>query len=801
MRTHLPRVLTTLLIAWAIAATPAAAQEKEDTPLQSRAKALLQSFSQAKTKDAQIEIRTRLVAMADTLESAGDDALASHCLERAGMVGYRLSEYDNAIAQWERGVAAARRSGDRKRIAALLNAQAVGVSVTGDNERAIELQMELLALRREMEDVRGEGGTWHNLAYSYVALFRFPEAIDAISNALRLHREAGNSGGIAASMTLLSNTLSAVGKNAEALEMADSAVVRCRATGNPNFLGTALQGRARILHYAGRYEEAIADYEEAHDVLVSAGFARMLFGNDTNWADVLISLGRCEAAQTVMLGTLEQAQDADSGPNVMWNKCVDARITARCADAEAGRKALLAAIESLEAARDAVAGELSRADAYRMGGGAYTDLALLEIREAQPEAAWRATEASTARLFHEGLGVQALASLDAFQAELAAIDAIAIQFGHSTVDRNVVCVITPDAVEAFPLEITKGFRNDIETALQLMSSNASDEDCQPALSRIADAALGPVATAFDAAGDRLVILAGEMAGLPFEALPLPGGDGTLGDRYAISYAPSATAFLALQSREPSAESVIVFADPDLGTTTASELEVAMRSTRMSLAPLPDARAEGAAVATTGTLLVGTDATPEAFLANAADAGVVHVAAHAIVDAAHPDYSGIVLAGPDGGELVTVAQLKDLSLQTDLVSLSGCETAGGYVATGDGAFGLTRAFLLAGARSVVSSWWAVEDGAARRFMELFYAGLRDGEARDIAMRDARKQMAEEGFSHRDRTAFALTGATAQPVAAIAAQSSPFSTKSIVFVVVVVIGIIAVIVVGRRHAQSA
>ena len=86
------------------------------------------------------------------------------------------------------------------------------------------------------------------------------------------------------------------------------------------------------------------------------------------------------------------------------------------------------------------------------------------------------------------------------------------------------------------------------------------------------------------------------------------------------------------------------------------------------------------------------------------------------------------------------------------------------------FGLQRSFLIAGARSVVTSLWDVEDRAAARFMSLFYHGLKSGQPRDESMRAARAEMAREGFKHRDRSAFVLTGVGDQPGAAVAAPAS-------------------------------
>jgi CHAT domain-containing protein len=67
------------------------------------------------------------------------------------------------------------------------------------------------------------------------------------------------------------------------------------------------------------------------------------------------------------------------------------------------------------------------------------------------------------------------------------------------------------------------------------------------------------------------------------------------------------------------------------------------------------------------------------------------------------------------------------LTADLVTLSACETGlgSGYFNTipaGDGFVGLTRAFLVAGSRSVLATLWEVDDRSTVKLMEGFYRGL-------------------------------------------------------------------------------
>ncbi len=93
------------------------------------------------------------------------------------------------------------------------------------------------------------------------------------------------------------------------------------------------------------------------------------------------------------------------------------------------------------------------------------------------------------------------------------------------------------------------------------------------------------------------------------------------------------------------------------------------------------------------------------------------------------YSGLALAGanqrrtgkPDGDDgIVTAEEIAALDLSgVEWAVLSGCDTGVGELRTGEGVFGLRRAFQLAGARTVIMSLWPVDDQAARHWMAALY----------------------------------------------------------------------------------
>ncbi len=102
--------------------------------------------------------------------------------------------------------------------------------------------------------------------------------------------------------------------------------------------------------------------------------------------------------------------------------------------------------------------------------------------------------------------------------------------------------------------------------------------------------------------------------------------------------------------------------------------------------------------------------------------ILHFACHGYFNPKDPLYSGIKLYN----ELLTANFiLNNFSINTELVTLSACETGINKIYRGDELVGLTRAFLYTGTSSVIVSLWKVLDRPTKELMKIFYENLKKG----------------------------------------------------------------------------
>jgi CHAT domain-containing protein len=139
----------------------------------------------------------------------------------------------------------------------------------------------------------------------------------------------------------------------------------------------------------------------------------------------------------------------------------------------------------------------------------------------------------------------------------------------------------------------------------------------------------------------------------------------------------------------------------------------------------------------GQLVLEDEATPARVRRAASECNILHLAAHGDFRPDNPLFCGVALAN---GWLTTL-DIFNLRLKASLVTLSACQTGRSVVGGGDELLGLMRAFLYAGAASLVMSLWAVEDRSTAQFMGTFYRKLAKGCPKGTALRYAQLQFVQ------------------------------------------------------------
>ena len=190
----------------------------------------------------------------------------------------------------------------------------------------------------------------------------------------------------------------------------------------------------------------------------------------------------------------------------------------------------------------------------------------------------------------------------------------------------------------------------------------------------------------------------------------------------------------------------------IADVSLEEVKEATRSSRYLsyFQPLPETRSEAEAIARmfggqTVHLMLGDQALESKV--NGSDLkpfGFLHFATHGILGGEVPGLSepALVLGNEPGEDgFLTSSEVGKLSLNAELTVLSACNTGSGEFVTGEGVMGMSRAFLVAGSRSVVVSLWPVASEETVRLMTGFYRQLKAGKNADEALRETKLKMIE------------------------------------------------------------
>ena len=278
--------------------------------------------------------------------------------------------------------------------------------------------------------------------------------------------------------------------------------------------------------------------------------------------------------------------------------------------------------------------------------------------------------------------------------------------------------------------------------------------------------------------DLIIVPSDSLQDLAFESLVVrkpksarrPGPPRYLIAEHVVTYAPSASVWAAIENRQQGQgpdKSMLLVSGTSYDSDAGDKAEESRAPTR-AMDRLPAARKEVLDIAglakqhgITPTIWFGSEASKNKFAhTDLSSFRFIHMATHSESDNQDGNTSALTLfTDPARGEdgILTAGEIARLRLNTDLLVLSGCETGTGQKAGAEGVLGLSRTFLIAGAKCVCVSLWRVDDLWTQRLMGIFYRRLLARRLNtSLALRLAKLNLINRGASPSQWAAFVLVG---------------------------------------------
>jgi len=337
----------------------------------------------------------------------------------------------------------------------------------------------------------------------------------------------------------------------------------------------------------------------------------------------------------------------------------------------------------------------------------YDSAIAFEYAHGDPDASWTYVQKYRAKLFIEMLAqfnpaiekIHTIA-LDRSRVQLQIPGDLQIVEYALLPDRLLIWVVTKNKFESRSVSVV---RADVEQKVaDFLTSVRNQRPVEAGSIELYHLFIDPIADLLDPQKSLAIIPDRALHGLPFDAMK--GSEGRyLAETFTILESPTLTHLLAVNTTKPRRDRIVTFGSRADDTTETHEI-----------AAMQDMYREVTSVA-------GAEVTKLKFLTDMERAPIFHYAGHSAHDAVDPLRSAILLDGDAGGpNSVTAVDIVGHKLQPNaVVVLSSCDSSVGNSKDGVGIRGLTSAFLISGAGSVVGSLWPVESSSTSQLMINFH----------------------------------------------------------------------------------
>ncbi len=626
--------------------------------------------------------------------------------------------------------------------------RSVALYYLGDYEGAVRSMRKAIELARQGGQPGEEAEHHAGLGYLLMTLGDSLGGMAEIEEAIRLHRWLGDTASLAYDLDEVGFVRYAAGDLEGAREALEESLSLLENDGDVIRRAETLKdlGLVELDSAPSRRPRGRSLIREARDAFSGVDDALGLLHASLIEAQAALEDGDATVADAALARALEAERPAGTREYSWLLRYLEGRRAELSGDPAGAERAYRQSIREVERRRAGMHTPTWRAAALEDRIAPYRQLTDLLLAQGRTDAAWLAARAGKARTFIENLRPP---RLDSGTNEMEAVAASSEETGpaaprsssswtarkmstaairsllrprEAMIDlytdggRIRVFILTDRGLLARDIPLDHDAARLIRSAGWPGRPDPADAEVthawRVAVRRIGAMVFDPLAADLAGTGSLLIVPGGALNGIPFAALE--SGGAPLMARYEITTLPAAETIVS-RLRRGAGRGLLALGDP--GAPGDS--------------PLPASAGEVRAVASLsdgGTSFLGAAATEAAFSSRAPLAARIHLAAHGHVDPLSPSRSYLALAPGDGDDgRLEAAEIETLPIEASVVVLSGCATGveGGLAsqrAPGDERAGLPRAFLAAGAGTVIASLWEVDDDAARILLPDLYKGL-------------------------------------------------------------------------------
>ncbi len=716
---------------------------------------------------AMMPIGQQFLTLSETTQNAHDRAKA---LTYLGIAEKNLGHYAEAIAHYKQAGKIFQRLKARRDLGVLLSNLGSVYAAIGNYDEAEVAYQNSLKIARKRQDLSSEGLLLTNLGGLFTAIGQFETAEKYLQDGLKLHQSRRDPLGQTQALTTLGSLHHFRGRLAKAIDYYQQALNLARQSKNQQSVVDLLSSLALAQEEQKQFPEAIALHTQAVNLAQTLKLPETLANALNNQANTYYVAKQYPAALAAVNQSIQRLEGMRLGLDDRYNVSIfDTQIKSY----QTLEQILVAAHQpeaALEASEQRRARAFAELLAGREGKSAIAPINLAEIRRiAKVQKATIVEYSLVPDIDFRFLGKQKAPSerlliwvvQPSGKITLRQVDLKTNRQTQGTINQMVAVArcLHPQPICPTVGELAKTRGIKVSTVKPSTTPTTPPADIKnalayPGLPELHQILIAPIADLLpQSPDDRVVMIPTESLFLvPFPALVDATGT-YLVQQHTLVSAPSIQV-LGLTDRRSWAQR---WNNPE-------ELVILGNPSPMpeSLDPLPAAEREAIAVAQMLKTqpLIGGEATRANLLSRLAQAKLIHLATHGLLE--YGQESGLDSMGAialattatDNG-LLTATAIAALKTKADLVVLSACDTGRGTI-SGDGVLGLARSWMAAGASSVVVSLWAVNDQSTSALMQAFYRELSGQPDRAIALRQAMLKTMAQYPSPYDWAAFSLMG---------------------------------------------